>query len=126
MTAAQTIIDELAEHYQPLFASSPDGVYLWLDESHKVCSPRLAALFGRSVEEWRQAEPFLESFVAADDRPLFSWNYHHRVADLTYPATFRFHGLRADGSVFAAETDMVPIVHRGRAIALHFVRELAQ
>lgn len=66
-----------------------------------------------TVEEWREARPFLESFVAGEDRALYSWNYHNRVARLAFPVTFRFRGLRKDGTTFAAETDMIPISHRG-------------
>jgi hypothetical protein len=51
--------------------------------------------------------------VAEEDRSVFSWNYHHRVAALAFPVTFRFRGLRKDGSTFPAETDMIPISCRG-------------
>ena len=105
---------------------SPDGVYLWLDEAHKTCNERMAEMFGYTVEEWSEAEPFLESFVAEEDRKVFSWNYHNRVAALKFPVTFRFRALRKDGSTFAAETDMIPISHRGRAVAYHFVRRVGE
>jgi hypothetical protein len=32
------IIRELTEQFRPVFEQSPDGVYLWLDEAHKVCT----------------------------------------------------------------------------------------
>ena len=120
------IMRELSEQFRPVFESSPDGVYLWLDEEHKVCNERLADLLGFTLEEWRKAQPFLESFVAEEDRALYSWNYHNRVAALAFPVTFRFRGLRKDGSTFAAETDMIPISHRGYAVAYHFVRRVGE
>jgi PAS domain S-box-containing protein len=116
------IIRELTEQFRPVFEQSPDGVYLWLDEAHKVCNERLANLFGLTVEEWRKAEPFLENFVAEEDRAIYSWNYHNRVAALAFPATFRFRARRSDGTIFAAETDMIPISYKGYAVAYHFVR----
>jgi len=122
---ADTIRD-LAEHFQPIFENSPDGVYLWLDETHKVCNERLAGLFGCTVEEWYAEQSFLESFVAEEDRGPYSWNYHNRVAALTFPVTFRFRGLRKDGSTFAAETDMIPITYQGHTIAYHFVRQVGE
>jgi PAS domain S-box-containing protein len=115
-------IGELSEHFRPVMEGSPDGVYLWLDERHKTCNERLANLFGFTVEEWREASPFLDNFVAEEDRGVFSWNYHNRVAALAFPVTFRFRGLRKDGSTFDAETDMIPISYRGYAVAYHFVR----
>ena len=122
----ETVVRELAEQFRPIMNQSPDGVYLWLDEAHKTCNERLANLFGYTVEEWCATEPFLENFVAEEDRKVFSWNYHNRVATLAFPVTFRFRGLRKDGSTFAAETDMVPISYQGHAVAYHFVRQIAE
>jgi PAS domain S-box-containing protein len=118
----ESIIRELAEHFRPVFEQSTDGVYLWLDEAHKACNEKLADLFGLTVEEWRKAEPFLDNFVAEEDRAIYSWNYHNRVAALAFPVTFRFRARHNDGSVFAAETDMIPISYKGYAVAYHFVR----
>ncbi len=115
----------MTEQFRPIMEHSPDGVYLWLDEAHKVCNERLANLFGYAAEEWMATRPFLENFVAEEDRSVFSWNYHNRVAALAFPVTFRFRGLRKDGSTFAAETEMIPISYRGHAVAYHFVRQVA-
>ena len=122
----EDVMRELAEQFRTVMERSPDGVYLWLDETHKTCNERLANLFGFTVEECSEAQPFLDSFIAEEDRALYSWNYHNRVARLAFPVTFRFRGLRKDGSTFAAETDMIPISHRGYAVAYHFVRRVAE
>jgi hypothetical protein len=63
---------------------------------------------------------FFDNFVAEEDRGAFSWNYHNRVATLAFPVKFRFRGLRKNGSNFSAETDKIPISHRGHAAAYHF------
>jgi PAS domain S-box-containing protein len=118
------VMRELIEQFRPIMEQSPDGVYLWLDEAHKTCNERLASLFGYTVEEWCATQPFLENFVAEEDRAIFSWNYHNRVATLAFPVTFRFQGLRKDGSRFSAETEMIPITYRGHAVAYHFVRQV--
>ena len=118
------VMRELIEQFRPIMEQSPDGVYLWLDEAHKTCNERLASLFGYTVEEWCATQPFLENFVAEEDRAIFSWNYHNRVATLAFPVTFRFRGLRKDGSRFSAETEMIPITYRGHAVAYHFVRQV--
>jgi PAS domain S-box-containing protein len=125
MTTNHTdLISGLAEQYRPVFENSTDGVYLWLDETHKICNEKLARMFGYSVEEWCATAPFLDTFVAPEDRQLYSWHYHNCVASLRHPATFRFRGRRKDGSTFAAETDMIPVSWQGHAVAYHFVREV--
>lgn len=92
----ETAIGELIEQFRPIIEGSPDGVYLWLDEAHKACNERLANLFGFTAEEWSATQPFLENFVAEEDRRLYSWNYHNRVAKHAFPVSFRFRGLRMD------------------------------
>jgi PAS domain S-box-containing protein len=114
-TTHQQTMQELAEHFRPILEESPDGVYLWLDETHKICNERLATMFGYTVAEWVQTAPFLDSFVAEEDRGLYSWHYHNRVGALAFPATFRFRGRRKDGSTF-----------NGHAVAYHFVRQVGE
>ena len=122
----ESIIKEIAEQFKPILDNSRDGVYFWLDESNAICNEKLAKMFGCSVKEWCETKPFLDNFVAEDDRDLFSLNYQNSVAPLAYPVTFRFKGVRKDGKVFSAETDMIPLSWKGHAVAYHFVREIKE
>src|SRR5918995_5130900 len=115
-------VEELADHLRPIFEQSPDGVYVWLDETNKRCNERLAKLFGYTVEEWEAVGDFANTFVADPDRGVYVWNYQNRVAGSGFPVTFRFRGRRKDGSTFDAETDMVPLTYGGHTFAYHFVR----
>ena len=115
---------ELAEHLQPLFDASPDGVYVWLDEEHWICNRRFAELLGYdSPDELNDTPSFLQRMVDEDDQQHFSWNYWNRVQALAFPTTFRFRGTRKDGSTFQAETDMIPLTFGGHTFAYHFVRQ---
>jgi PAS domain S-box-containing protein len=123
--AHEVATKELAEHLQPLFDASPDGMYVWLDEEHWICNQRLTRLFGYdSPDEINDAPGFLQRMVHEDDQQHFSWNYWNRVQALAFPATLRFRGKRKDGSTFEAETDMVPLTFGGHTFAYHFVRAI--
>lgn len=115
---------ELAEHLYPIFEASPDGVYVWLDEEHWICSQRFATLFGYdSPDELNDTPRLLQRIVHEDDQQLFSWNYWNRVQALAFPTTLRFRGVRKDGSVIQVETDMIPLTYGGHTFAYHFVRQ---
>jgi PAS domain S-box-containing protein len=120
------VIPALTEQLEPVFESSPDGVYIWLDDTHKFCNERLAEMFGYTVAEWCAVPHFLEGFVDDADQEMYAWNYQNRVAALTFPVTFRFRGRRKDGTTFAAETDMIPLAFEGHAVAYHFVRRCGE
>ncbi len=118
----ERVVPEVAEHLGPIFESSPDGVYIWLDDHHWTCNARFGELFGWRVDEIENRPHFLEQFVHEDDREAFAANYASSVDAQAYPATFRFRGLRRDGAVVQAETDMIPLTYGGHTLAYHFVR----
>ena len=120
----EQILREMEEQFGPLFDRSPVGVYLYVTDVHKTCNERMARMHGMTVEEWRNTPTFLNDFIAEEDRGMYARNYQQHVAALSHPVTFRFRGLRKDGSIFAAETDMIPLCWRGHAVAYHFVREI--
>ncbi len=122
--AHEDVVPQLAEHLGPIFASSPDGVYVWLDEEHWTCNPKLAELFGYTVDELENSPNLLQRIVHEDDQGQFSWNYWNRVQELAFPVSFRFRGVRKDGSVFQAETEMIPLTFGGHTVAYHFVRKV--
>jgi PAS domain S-box-containing protein len=120
----EQILHDMLEQFQPVFDQSPFGVYLYLDDVHKVCNDKMAKMFGLKPQEWAATETFLKDFVAEEDQETFARNYQHQIAGLSHPLTFRFHGKRKDGSEFLAETDMIPICWRGYPVAYHFVHEV--
>ena len=120
----EDVIPQLAEHLRPIFESSPDGVYVWLDETHWTCNENLASMFGYTVEELENSPNLLQRLVHDDDQGVVSWNYWNRVRELAFPVTFRFRGRRKDGTVFHAETDMIPVAYGGHTVAYHFMRRV--
>jgi len=122
----EQILREMLEQFQPVFDHSPMGVYLYLDDVHKLCNERMAKMFGVTVKEWNAMPSFLADFVDDRDQEMVASNYQHHVAQLTHPATFRFRAKRKAGSKFLAETDMIPICWRGNPVAYHFVREVKE
>ena len=116
---------ELAEHLRPLFESSPDGVYVWLDEGHWICNQRFAELLGYdSPDDLNDTPNLLQRWVHEEDQGQFSWSYWNRVQTLSFPTTLRFRGIRKDGSEVPVETEMIPLTFGGHTFAYHFVRNV--
>jgi PAS domain-containing protein len=120
----QAMLKELAMQFQPLFERSPDGIYLYIDEVHKICSSGFAKMLGLAAEEWQAMEGFVEKHVAQPDQELIVRNYHQHIHQLLTPVRFRMQAVRKDHSTFAAEVDMIPFPYKGEMLALHFVREV--
>ena len=120
----EQIIADMHAQFKPVFDTSPMGVYLYLDDAHKICNQRMATMFGMTVEEWGAPPTFLADFVDESDQDVVANNYQHHIAQLTHPTTFRFKARRKNGETFMAETDMIPISWQGYLVAYHFVREV--
>lgn len=118
------ILRELSEQFQPLFEKSPDGIYLYIDEVHKICSERFARMFGLTVAEWEAMEGFVNKHAAPEDQEKIVNSYNKHIHQTLTPARFQFTGIRKDGTRFKGETDMIPFPWRGEMIAFHFFREL--
>ena len=119
-----TIIREIGKQFKTVMDSSPQGVYLWLDDEHKICNEHLAEMFGYTVSEWQESPSFLEGCVAEADREKFARNFQNHIETLDSPMTFRFLAIMKDGGVFSAEADMIPISWDNHAVAYHFVRKI--
>src|SRR5512146_2607400 len=102
------ILHELSEQFQPMFQKAPDGIYIYIDEVHKICSERFAKMLGLSVAEWETMEGFVNKHVAQQDLEAFINNYQQHIHQKLTPVTLRFKALRKDGSSFPAEVDMIP------------------
>ena len=116
----------IATQLAPILGNSRDGVYIYLDDRHKICNERLATLwmYG-SAAEWAAAPDFLESFVAThDDRVRVSETYHRNVHQQLTAYRLRYEVRRKDGRRIRCEADTVPFALDGQLFAYTFVREV--
>jgi PAS domain-containing protein len=117
------ILRELGEQFKPLFDRSPDGIYLYIDEVHKICSKRFANMFGLTVDEWQKMQGFVNTHAEPADQETIVSNYQRHIGQELTPVRFRIKAIRKDRSTFNCEIDMIPFPWRGEMLALHFVRE---
>jgi hypothetical protein len=115
----------VAEQLAPVFDHSKEGVYVYLDDQHKICNDVLAKMWGfDSPAEWARTPDFLNSFVVPQDRQKVSRDYHAHIHQLLTPARLRFTVRRPDGKLVRCESDMIPLAHAGQILAYHFVRTI--
>lgn len=118
----EKILKTLMEQFQTLFDKSPDGIYLYIDEVHKICNERFAKMYGLTVKEWVAMEGFVNKHTAPEDVERYIRNYHEHIHQELTPLKFQFTAVRKDGTSFPAETYMVPFPAGGEMLALHFTR----
>lgn len=119
--AHDAVITELAAFCAPLLETSLEPMFLYLDDAHKVCNEPLARLFGYAKDEWERQEPFLHSFVVADQRSSYSkeYNDHVIVGRSSLKGTVDF--LRKDGASFEAQVATLPLIYKGEVCSLNLL-----
>ncbi|HEY6957661.1 MAG TPA: hypothetical protein VI814_02435 [Candidatus Limnocylindria bacterium] len=115
----------IAAQLAPIFENSKDGIYVYLDDRHKICNERLAHMWGyKDAAEWAAAPDFLETFVATHaDRVRVSTTYHQNVHRELSAYALRYTIRRKDGHKRVVETITVPYAYDGQLFAYTFVRE---
>ncbi len=92
MTSEQKHHEELVSGFynqlKEIFDSSEQGIYLYLDDNHKVCNKKFANMQGfSSPEEWAKVDDPLEAGVAKSSQDAIVSAYknamekqlHHRL-----------------------------------------------
>jgi PAS domain S-box-containing protein len=116
------LVKELAEELEPIFSSSPQAIYLYLDDTHKICNQKFADMVGyMSIDEWVGNETPVDD-VDVEDQPKVIQAY--KEASENYKAsTISANIVRKNGVKVTAEIIMVPITYKGEVFVLHFISE---
>ena len=117
----ERIVTGITEQMRPVLNGSSQGIYIYLDDDHKVCNEVFAKMLGyASPAEWAVPEAFTEAYVEPDSWNRLVHTYTHAmehqvgaVIDVTWKS-------RA-GHPVPSSVILVPISFEGELLALHFV-----
>lgn len=116
------LIAQISEEYSDILSQSKQGVYIYLDDNHKVCNKNFSNLLGyKSEDEWAQVDTsFPTAFVVEESQETlveaFQEAMEHAVAS-TNTVVWK----KKDGSSVSTTVILVPVVRDGHMFALHFV-----
>jgi PAS domain-containing protein len=118
----EELIRGISEQMKSILESSEQGVYLYLDDIHKVCNKKLASLLGyRSPDEWARVE---DSFpeVLVDERSRETLvNAYRKAMEKMVASTIELTWKKRSGGTVDTTVVLVPVAYSGHLIALHFV-----
>ncbi|MEK6818624.1 MAG: hypothetical protein AABY10_01685 [Nanoarchaeota archaeon] len=124
MTGHENIIKEMHEQLKDIFDSSEQGMYLYLDDEHKVCNENFASMLDYdSVDEWVAVkENFPEAFVAEESQETLV-NTFREAMENGIGSQIMVKWKTKSGEHIKSTVILVPISYRGHRMALHFVFE---
>lgn len=116
------LVKELADLLAPVFLNSPQAIYLYLDDEHKICNQKFADMVGyKSIEEWVGNETPVAD-VSEDDQPKVIKAYGE-AAEHFKASTLSAKISKKDGTSINTKVIMVPISYGQEVFVLHFITE---
>lgn len=116
------LLKEVADQLKPVFSNSPQGIYLYLDDTHKICNQKFADMIGYdSIAEWVKNETPLGD-VSEEDQPRVIQAYQE-ASEHFKASTTEASIVRKDGKRIKTKIIMVPISYNDEVFVLHFLSE---
>ncbi len=125
MTAQQhphaTLIENLRKEFAPILNESKQGVYIYLDNVHKVCNVHFSSLLGyASPREWESNEHVFEEDIRGESQDALVSAYRRAMEDKAASNIIVTWNMR-DGRSVNTNVLMVPMPYQGNLLALHFI-----
>jgi PAS domain S-box-containing protein len=116
------LMEEVAREFEPVLKNSPQGVYIYLDDTHKICNEKFAEMLGySSVQDWVDNEFPVEDVKKEDQEKGI--NAYMNASQKFEASTFEGTWIKKDGTEIKTEVIMVPVTFKGETFVLHFISE---
>jgi len=120
----ETLMKGIAKEQKPIMDKSGQGIYIYLDDVHKICNKKFAAMLGyKSVKEWVDNQTPLDD-VVEKDQPKVVDSFTRASENLeagNLTATFK--NVKT-GELVKARIFVAPLVYEGHVFVIHFLEKI--
>ncbi len=118
----ENLIDGIANQFAQILDTSDQGVYIYLDDTHKVCNEKFAKLLGYdSPKEWAKiTDSFPQTFVTESSQNTLVSAYQEAI-EKCIGSISNISWKQKDGSTVESKVILVPVAFDNHIFALHFV-----
>ena len=120
----EELVKGISTQLKPIMDKSAQGIYVYLDDTHKACNKKFADLLGyKSAKEWAGTEAPLADVVEADQDRVIAAYEDATEKMLASSLDIRLTNVKT-GKPIKARVIMLPIAYDGHIFALHFISKL--
>lgn len=118
----EKVVESLKAQLKPVLEGSKQGVYVYVDDSHKFCNGVFAEMLGyASADEWSAMDgSFPQLFVAEQSHGALIGAYRAAKSEFVGSAN-QVTWKKKDGSEVATTVILVPLPIGGEVVALHYI-----
>lgn len=123
---SKELIEGIAEQFSEILDNSEQAIYIYLEDSLKVCNKNFSDLLGySSPEEWAAIHSnFPEAFVAPESQHDLVSTYQNAM-NAKVGAQKNITWKKKDGKTVDTSVILVPVAFRGHLFALHYISPAA-
>ena len=121
----EELVKGIAEQLKPILDKSKQAIYVYLDDTHKVCNKNFADLLGyKSAKEWADTEAPMADFIEEDQQSLIS-AYEDAMENMVASSLdVRLKNIKT-GKTIKTRMIMVPFTYSGdHLFAIHFLSKI--
>ena len=120
----EDLVKGISDQMKLVLSKSPQAIYIYLDDNHKVCNKKFADLLGyKSAKEWADTDAPLADVVEADQEKVIVAYGDASEKMAASCIDVRFKNVNT-GKVVKARMVTVPIVFNGHVFTAHFMSQV--
>jgi len=120
----EELIKGITEQLKPILEKSPQAIYVYLDDNHKVCNKKFADLLGyESPKKWAEIDAPLADVVEEDQQAVIKAYENATEKMLASSIEVGLKNIKT-GKVVKTQIILVPIAYSGHLFALHFISKI--
>jgi hypothetical protein len=120
----EQLIAGITEQMKPVLKDSEQAIYIYLDDSHKVCNKKFADLLGyKSPKEWADAEAPLADVVEADQQKVIDAYMNASEKGVAGALDARVKNVKT-GKVIKTRMIVAPVGHAGHVFTVHYISQI--
>jgi len=118
----EKLIVEITKEYSDILKISKQGIYIYLDDVHKVCNTKLAKMLGyESVDEWAAVTEDPVGVMVTEKSQKTLIDAFRNAQDNSVGSEIEVVWNKKTGGEVKTKVILVPISFQGHFFALHFV-----
>ena len=118
------LINGIAEQMKILLEESERAIYIYLDDSHKVCNKKFAGLLGyKSPREWADAEAPLSDVVKDDQEKVIDAYMNASKKGIAGSIDVKMKNIKTEG-ILKINMIIAPTIYQGHIFTVHFLSKI--
>jgi len=120
----EELIKGIAEQMKILLKESEQAIYIYLDDSHKVCNKKFADLLGyKSPKAWADSEAPLSDVVEDDQQKVIDAYSNASEKGVAGSTNVKMKNIKT-GEILNINLIISPIIYEGHIFTIHFLSKV--